>query len=185
MENFIKTYFENFYQTGKKIDKNEIEKLKTAILQSRRIYIFGNGGSAANAIHFANDLLVGLQKYNYYIDVICLNENMSSFSAIANDYGYENVFYTQLKNRLKRNDLVIAISCSGNSKNILKAVKYAKSIKATIASFTGFDGGKLKNISDIKIHIPTIYPNYGLTEDLHLCIMHLVVSYLKFEKEKT
>ena len=110
-----------------------------------KIYIIGNGGSAATASHMANDLSVGLKLREIRnFDVESLSDNSSVCTAIANDIGYENIFYAQLKNRIKKEDLLIAISCSGNSENIVKAARYAKEIGASVVGMTGFNGGMLK-----------------------------------------
>ncbi len=140
-----------------------------------KIYIFGNGGSAATASHFANDFNKGISEYTEKkFNFVCLNDNIPTFTAIANDIGYDSIFEFQLKGRLKKNDVIVAISGSGNSKNVLLAVNYAKSIGAKIIGVTGYDGGKLKQISDISLHVPV--NSMQITEDIHMIFDHLMMS---------
>lgn len=128
----------------------------------------------------ANDLSIGLKRRNKKVfDAVSLSENSAISYSIANDIGFENVFYMQIKDIIKPKDIVIAISCSGNSPNIIKAVEYAKEKKATIVGLTGFDGGKLKKLSNIKLHIETQKDDYGLVEDAHLIINHILFSYFQ------
>ena len=143
----------------------------------------GNGGSAATASHMANDLSVGLKLREIRnFNVQSLSDNTPVCTAIANDIGYENVFYAQLKNKLQPDDLVIALSCSGNSENIVKASQYTKKIGATLVGMTGFDGGELKKISDISFHVNTDNGEYGLVEDVHMILDHIIYSYYIAQK---
>jgi len=158
---------------------NEIKNsLEDSLKNNGKIYIVGNGGSAATASHMANDLTVGLKLReirNFVVE--SLSDNSSICTAIANDIGYENIFYAQIKNKIKKEDILIAISCSGNSPNILKAAEYAKQKGSTIIGMTGFDGGKLKELSDIKFHVQTDKGEYGLVEDVHMILDHIIYSY--------
>jgi D-sedoheptulose 7-phosphate isomerase len=125
-----------------------------------------------------NDLGVGLARREIrYFDIESLSDNTSVCSALANDIGYEYIFSMQLKNKIKQNDILIAISCSGNSANIINAVKYAKEQQSTIIGLTGFDGGELKKLSDINYHIQTNKNEYGLVEDLHMIFDHIIYTY--------
>ena len=178
-DKFINNYIDELTILLNSIDKNEIKSFHDALVESSnnssRVYIIGNGGSAATASHMANDLKVGLGRRGIInIDAISLADNSSVVTALANDVGYENIFYMQLKDTLKPNDIIIAISCSGNSINIIKAVEYAKECGNKIIGMTGFDGGKLMELSDIKIHSKTINGKYGLVEDIHIIVNHIV-----------
>jgi len=147
------------------------------------IYVIGNGGSAATASHMQNDLGVGLKRRGVLdVNITSLCDNLAVMTALANDIGYENIFYAQLKNKIKKEDFLIAISCSGNSINIIKAVQYAQKFGATVLGMTGFDGGKLKELSDINYHIETKKEEYGLVEDLHMMLDHMIYTYY-IEKE--
>ncbi len=188
MENFLKSYQDKLKHLIDQIDLETINKVINLISNTNKhnsnIYVIGNGGSAATASHMVNDLGVGLSRRGLEnFNIQSLSDNIAVCSALANDVGYENIFYEQLKNRISSNDLLIAISCSGNSSNIIKAVEYAKTKNCTIISFTGFDGGKLKGLSDINLHIQTNKNEYGLVEDLHMIFNHMIYSYF-IQKER-
>jgi D-sedoheptulose 7-phosphate isomerase len=155
-----------------------IEALEETIEQKSRIYILGNGGSSATASHMANDLGAGLRRRNIRnFDVVSLSDNSPVITAIANDIGYDNIFFMQMEGLLKSTDLVIAISCSGDSPNILKAVNYAQKLGCKIIGATGFQGGHLKKISDISFHVNALHNEYGLVEDTHMILDHIIYSY--------
>lgn len=144
-------------------------------LKKGRIYICGNGGSAATASHYQNDFNKGISEY---IDVPfrfhCLNDNVATLMAIANDIGYEEVFRFQLRGNLEQADVLLAISGSGNSKNILNAVEYARQQGNKVVGITGYDGGKLKELCDISLHAPVM--SMQITEDVHMVFDHLMMS---------
>ena len=149
--------------------------LDMAFEQKSCIYIFGNGGSAATASHFQNDFNKGISEHTEKkFRFICLNDNISTIMAIANDIGYEEIFRFQLCGRLNPNDLVIGISGSGNSKNIINAVEYAKECGCSVIGITGFDGGELKKIADVSLHAPV--NSMQITEDIHMIFDHLIMS---------
>lgn len=155
-----------------------IEALEKTLTTNANIYIMGNGGSAATASHMVNDLGVGLRRrglINYNIQ--SLADNTPVTTAIANDIGYDNIFYMQLEGLLKKDDVLIAISCSGNSPNIVKAVQYAKEIGSQVIGITGFDGGVLRELSDINFHVDAPAGEYGLVEDIHMILDHMIYSY--------
>lgn len=182
MKNFIQHYVKNLTELLNNIDINAIEQIKelldSTIEKKSKIYIIGNGGSSSTASHMSNDLGVGLKLRNIRnFNVESLGDNSAVCSAIANDTGYENIFYTQLTNKITKDDVLIAISCSGTSPNILKATKYAKEVGTTIVGVTGFNGGELKELSDINFHIQTVKGEYGLVEDMHMILDHIIFSY--------
>ena len=157
--NDIRDYLALEIEILKKLDVEQINAALNLLDETRqkkgRIYICGNGGSAATASHFQNDFNKGVSEY---IDVPfrfhCLNDNVATLMAIANDIGYEEVFRFQLRNNLEENDVLVAISGSGNSHNVIRAVEYAKEHGCKIIGLTGFSGGKLKELSDISLHAP-------------------------------
>ncbi|MGY3894006.1 D-sedoheptulose-7-phosphate isomerase [Aeromonas enterica] len=182
MNNFISEYINKMVAVIQNINIAEVQRIILALEkchdESGVVYVMGNGGSSATASHMANDLSVGIKLREIRnFNVISLADNVPVCTAIANDIGYENIFYAQLKNRLQPKDVVIAISCSGNSPNILKAAYYAKDVGATLVGLSGFDGGKLKEISDIRYHIATEKGEYGIVEDVHMMLDHIVYSY--------
>lgn len=155
-----------------------IDALGMARLENRQVFILGNGGSASTASHFVCDLakntrLQGFPNYR----VIGLTDNMPVFSALANDEGYENVFAGQLANFVRPGDLVIAISASGKSPNVIKAVELARRMGARTVGMTGFDGGLLGGLVDHHIHVPSHCIEF--VEDIHLMLEHLITKALR------
>lgn len=154
-----------------------INEIVAAFEREGNIYIFGNGGSAATASHFANDFNKGISEYtNKKFRFICLNDNVPTVMAVANDISYDEVFRFQLLGKLKQEDLVIGISGSGNSKNVVNAIEYAKQEGIRTLGVTGFDGGKVKNIVDVSLHVPI--NNMQITEDIHMVFDHMIVTVL-------
>lgn len=153
-----------------------INLLLDALENEKRIFVFGNGGSGSTASHIYNDFNKAIFKNtDKRFKVVCLNDNIPIVLAIANDEGYEEVFRYQLKNAcLKKDEIIIALSGSGNSKNIINAINYAKSVGTIVIGFTGYDGGELKKISDYSID--TNICNMQITEDIHLMLEHLIIS---------
>lgn len=182
VQNFTKEYIKNLKNLLDMVDESVVasivEQIEKTVEKKSKLYVLGNGGSSATASHMANDLAIGLKRRDIIsIDVISLGDNSAVTSAIANDIGYENIFYMQLKDILSPDDVVLAISCSGNSANIVKAVEYSKEIGSTIIGVSGFDGGKLKELSDIKFHVDAPKDEYGLVEDIHMILDHIIYSY--------
>ena len=175
MTSEINNYFQEEIKVLSNLDIEEIELvirlLKNAIDEKRTIYCFGNGGSASTASHMANDFNKILKA-----NCICLNDNIATIMAIANDISYDNIFSFQLERCLKPGDIIIAISGSGNSINILKAVIYANKQGNQVIGLTGFGGGALSMLSDYNLHVPI--NNMQITEDVHLMFNHLLVSVL-------
>lgn len=180
----ISTYFSNTQKIITSLDMIQINKLVEIIDKVRKnskiLYIAGNGGSASTASHFAADLGVGSLARANPVKAISLCDNLSVITAISNDFEYELIFEKQLKLLGEAGDLLIVISASGNSKNLVQAIKVAQAMGITIFSLTGFDGGKVKKItSDNNIHIPTSIGEYGLVEDTHLAICHVVTECIR------
>jgi D-sedoheptulose 7-phosphate isomerase len=155
-----------------------IDLLQQARMKGSQVFILGNGGSASTASHFACDLAKNTRHEGLpHFRVIGLTDNMALFSALANDEGYENVFSEQLSNLIRPGDIVIAISASGNSKNVIKAVEAAHRLEATVIGFTGFDGGCLGQLANINIHVNSNIIEH--VEDIHLMLEHLIVKTIK------
>ena len=137
------------------------------------IYTMGNGGSGASASHAAGDFLKGA---SYGLEkrfrMICLNDNLPSMMAIANDIGWDSIFIEPLKNFIKPGDLVIGISGSGNSKNVVNALAYANKNSATTVAMSGFKGGEIAKIATINVHAPVM--DMEVTEDIHMVIFNIV-----------
>ncbi len=182
MRNQIHNYLVDLQTTLEQLPEADIEaviqKLYNARLANRQVFIMGNGGSASTASHFACDLskntrLTGSPHFR----VISLNDNMALFSAFANDEGFDNVFAGQLANLLRPDDIVIGISTSGNSPNVLNGVKMATRMGARTVGFTGFDGGELIDMVELNIHVPS--ECIEQVEDIHLVLEHLICTVLR------
>jgi len=155
-----------------------IEAIKLAYQDDKRIFVFGNGGSSATANHFACDFgKNAIQNENNKIKVISLSNSISSITAYGNDMGFDTVFEEQLKNLMHNGDLVLCISASGNSPNIMRAAEYAKKRDGIVIGLTGFSGGKLKELSDINVNVAS--DSYEKIEDIHLIITHIIVYWFK------
>lgn len=182
----LKKYFSRKALITAQIDVNSIqtliERLEITRENAGRVFIAGNGGSAATAEHFAVDLGVGshIRAKEKAINVIALTLNTAVLTALGNDLNFEFIFSKQLEVHCpSKDDLVLAISASGNSPNILHLLEMARSLKTTSCAMTGFDGGKAKSLADISIHIPTEWGEYGIVEDLHLSICHAITEILR------
>jgi len=150
-----------------------IEKFRAALREDRQIFVFGNGGSAANASHFATDLGKGSSdKLGKRFRVLSLNDNVSWLTALGNDYAYEDVFVRQLMNYAKPGDLVLVMSVSGNSPNVVKAVEWANKNGVHTIALVGGKRGKLAEIAGQAIVINDTH--YGRAEDAHMGICHMI-----------
>ena len=154
----IKTYIAEVKILLNNLDKekvsNVVDRLFKAYKEDKQVFIMGNGGSASTASHFAYDLAKGtIIEGKKRFRVMSLNDNMAIITAFSNDFGYEHVFLEQLKNLVNKDDVVIAISASGNSPNIVSGIEYAKQKGATIIGFEGLKDGKLKENSNLCLHI--------------------------------
>jgi D-sedoheptulose 7-phosphate isomerase len=181
-EEFSKTYRKKLIEIINNISDEEISNFIDVLLKAREesstIFFIGNGGSASTASHFVNDLSIGTRSMKKPFCAISLCDNLSVITAIANDYGYEYIFSMQLSVLLKENDVVVAISASGNSPNLIRALDIAKNKGATTVGISAFDGGKLRKFSDISVHVPTECGAYGHAEDVHMMLDHLITGYL-------
>jgi D-sedoheptulose 7-phosphate isomerase len=179
--NEFAAYFERVSETLKQVDLSAVERLVQLLLEAREagntVFIFGNGGSGATASHVTGDFLKGI---SYDLEkrfrVQCLNDNVSGMMAISNDLNYGEIFVEQLKAFLRTGDVVIGISGSGNSVNVVKALEYAKVSGAQTVAFCGYKGGKIKDLADLVIHAPI--NDMEITEDIHIIIFHAVKQML-------
>jgi D-sedoheptulose 7-phosphate isomerase len=154
------------------------EMLYRAYRNEKQVFVLGNGGSASTASHMAADLAKNTIRPNMRrFRILSLNDNTALLTALANDLGYENVFSEQLKNLVQAGDLLIAISASGNSVNVLEAIRYAQQRWAETVGILGFQGGAAAELVDLAIIVPS--DHYGVVEDVHLIINHIVVDYFK------
>ena len=179
---FAEQYFDYLAKILNKIEKKEIAEFASRLLSARAngraIFFAGNGGSAATASHFANDIGIGTNSYKMPFRAISLTDNMPVITAIGNDFGYDDIFVRQLKILAHPKDIFVAISASGNSPNLIRAIEYAKSVDIWTLAITAFDGGRMKAIANQCVHVPTELKEYGPAEDAHMILDHLIGAYL-------
>jgi D-sedoheptulose 7-phosphate isomerase len=178
IQSYISTLQLTMDQLPRQLIARVIDLLQQARMKGSQVFILGNGGSASTASHFACDLAKNTRQAGLpHFRVIGLTDNMAMFSALANDEGYENVFSEQLAGLIRPGDIVIAISASGNSKNVIKAAEAANNHNATVIGFTGFDGGRLGQLANVNIHVNSNIIEH--VEDIHLMLEHLIVKTIK------
>lgn len=182
-EQYADSYLKYLSEVLARLDRKAIAAFADCLWDARergaQIFFLGNGGSAATASHFANDLSIGPRNFKKPFNARAITDNVAVITCIGNDFGYDDIFKIQLQTQLMRKgDVVVAISASGNSPNIIKACEYAREAGATVVGLTGFDGGKLLEISDIRLHVQTAKGEYGPVEDAHMIFDHLIGTYL-------
>lgn len=177
----IRAYVEEEIEVIRNLDLSSINAvmnvLEEARLTGKKIYICGNGGSAATASHFCCDFNKGVsetKESKYYFE--CLSDNVPIMMAIANDIGYEEVFRFPLKGKMRKGDIFIGVSGSGNSINVINAMEYAKSIGGITIALVGYSGGRMKEIADYSIHANI--NNMQISEDIHMILDHLMMYIL-------
>ncbi|NMB45181.1 MAG: SIS domain-containing protein [Firmicutes bacterium] len=181
-EPFYRNYLSEFRQTLRALDVRDVEKimrqLESARQEGRQVFIVGNGGSAASSAHWACDFGKGLNVgESKRLRVCSLTDNVALSTAISNDIAYDEVFVEQLKNRLNPKDVVIGLSVSGDSENVVRALAYAREQEALAISIVGKAEGRMVRLTDISLVIPS--RNYGIVEDTHMFIAHVVSQYMK------
>lgn len=188
MENYIKKFTDEAGAALAAIPTKEIAKalniLQATYERDGRIYIFGNGGSLALATHWVSDFNKtifshNLEKHQRRFQAIRLPTTEEELSAWANDVGFEMVFAGPLRNYLQESDCIIAISSSGNSQNIIRAVELARERHVPVIGISGFDGGKLNELADAKVLVKTEKGKYEIVEGIHAVILHLMTKYFQ------
>ena len=173
-------YFNSLILNIQTVKIEDIEKISEILLKAHKInnkiFICGNGGSASNSTHLSNDLMLGLNSKKEGLNIISLSSNIAKISCIANDLGYEKIYSHQLKISAKKNDILICLSGSGNSKNIISALKTSKKLRMKSISILGFDGGKAKNLSDFYIHFKV--NDMQVAEDMQMIVFNAVMKNL-------
>jgi D-sedoheptulose 7-phosphate isomerase len=188
-QDYARRYLDRLTEVLAALDADVIGRIMTimdeAASAGKTLYFIANGGSAAVASHFVNDLVAGGYNENGPpFKAFCLCDNVESVTAIANDSGFENIFSYQLRTCLQPGDVVYAMSVSGNSENVLRAVDYAKSIGASTIGICGFDGGKLKGRCDVALHVAATPDEYGPVEDVFAILDHVITGYLTMRRGK-
>ncbi len=182
IKTYSKKYIDYLHHVMNQINFDEIDNVLKIFLKAQKnnsnVFFIGNGGSASTASHFANDLSFGTKKIDKALKCIALTDNVSIITALGNDYSYDEIFQKQLMVLGNSNDVLVGISASGNSKNLINAFEYAVKNNIETIALTSFDGGALKKISDNTIHVPFEIGEYGPAEDAHLILNHIIISYL-------
>ena len=178
ISDYISEYLEMEKKTIESLNREELLSVVNAFLdvyeKEGTIYVFGNGGSASTASHMANDYNKGLNEFlDKKFRFVCLNDNVATLMSIANDISYEEVFRMQLRGKLEEKDLVVGISGSGNSMNVINAISYAKEMGVKTVGLCGYEGGKLKALSDVVLHVKL--NNMQIVEDIQLIFNHLLM----------
>lgn len=182
----VDDYFTSFINTLRRVDVSKlvmaINAIELAVSNGQSIYVIGNGGSSSTASHIHSDLgNTVYQLKGKRVSIYCLSDNVATITAIANDYSYDLIYERQLQGRLNKGDLVIAVSGSGNSRNIINAVVYAKSVQANVISMTGYDGGEVGRIADLNLNAPI--DDMQISEDIHLLFNHLITHVLNYSNK--
>lgn len=182
MKNKVIDYLNSLTNSLNTIEVNEIVRVAETFLEARdkgkTIYTMGNGGSGSTASHMVCDIIKGCSfGKEKKFKIICLNDNIPTILAYSNDVSYDIIFEEQLKNLLNEGDVVLGISGSGNSKNIINAINYANSKRAITIGFTGYDGGVLKKISDMSVN--TMTNDMQISEDIHIITLHILYKILE------
>lgn len=177
---YVELYFERLRGTIDRIPLERIERIGDILFRAyqhnKQVFVVGNGGSAATASHMACDLgknTIGPNQRRFRI--LSLTDNTPLLTALANDVGYDHVFSEQLVNLIRPGDVLIVVTASGRSPNIIEAMQYSRSRAATIIAMLGFDGGPARELADEFILVPS--DDYGLIEDLHMILNHVIVGY--------
>lgn len=178
----INEYTKLVMDTVERLDKEELNKAMQAVYdvydRGGRIYVCGNGGSASTASHMTNDFNKGISyDLKKKFELICLTDNIATIMAIANDDSYDKVFVKQIEGKIKKGDMLIGISGSGNSRNVIEAVDYCKEREITVLGISGYKGGKLKEKADYRMHCPI--ENMQVVEDVHMMFNHMMMSIFK------
>ena len=179
--NEITQYFEKEKAVLDNISKDDLNTLMNVLVQAKEdgktIFIMGNGGSAATASHYVCDFNKGISYgKDKMFKFICLNDNIPTMMAYANDMSYADVFVGPLRNFMQAGDIVIGISGSGNSENVVRAIQYANENGGVTVGITGYSGGKMKQMSKYNVHVPV--DDMQITEDLHMVLDHCMMKIL-------
>lgn len=188
LEAFAREYPGYVAEVMERVDPAAIGRFAEILLDADAaggtIYFAGNGGSSAQAAHFANDMVLGTRRAGMPgLRATSLSENAAILTAAANDTGYENTFVLQIEGRLDARDVLVALSASGNSENLVRAVAHARDAGATTVGLLGFDGGRLLELVDHAVLIPTETGEYGPVEDGFSLLDHLLTAYIAEQRE--
>lgn len=188
LKNYLKDYTARLSDILNKIEPEKLEQVVssmiTAFKNGNTVYVTGNGGSAATASHMQADFRFFVRYFSKFRPkIIALTDNAPMITAIGNDNNFDDIFVEQMRGQFVKGDVLIAISASGNSPNLVKAAAYANELEGTSIAFVGFAGGKLNEISKISLYTPNPKGDYGPIEDVHMILNHIIVNYLSVDPE--
>ncbi len=179
MKDIIENYFKESIEVKERFFKDNIDKIEKVAKKiiatfenGKKLIVFGNGGSASDSQHIAAEFVGRFRKERKALPVISLASNIASLTALANDYGYQSVFRRQLEAFYEQGDVIIAISTSGSSSNVVEALKFLKDNDGYAISFTGGDGGKMKELSDVSFIVPS--DKTSIVQEVHITLAHLL-----------
>ncbi len=188
LSEYVAGYRQRLFDLFDSIDLDMLEQLIATMVEAfkngKTLYVVGNGGSAATASHMQADFSFFVRYFTQFRPKVrALTDNVPILTAIGNDHSFDDIFVEQMKGVFEKGDVLLAISASGNSPNVVKAVEFAKEIGCKTMCLVGFSGGKLKDISDVALYTPNAEGDYGPIEDLHMILDHLIVNYLSVDEE--
>jgi D-sedoheptulose 7-phosphate isomerase len=188
VKNYLDDYLSRLTGILEKIDASELKKVIDTFVEAfknkKTIYLIGNGGSAATASHMQADFSFFVRYFSKFRpNIIALTDNVPIITAVGNDTSFDDIFVEQMRGRFTDGDVLIAISASGNSPNLVKAVEFANSLGGNTIAFTGFSGGKLKDLAKVPLYTSNASGDYGPIEDVHMILNHVIVNYLSKDEE--
>ena len=188
LKDYLQDYVGRLTEILNKIDPEKLGQVVTTFIEAFKsgntIYVVGNGGSAATASHMQADFRFFVRYFSKFRPkIIALTDNVPMITAIGNDNNFEDVFVEQMRGQFVAGDVLIAISASGNSPNLVKAAEYANELGGKTIAFVGFLGGKLNEISTVPLYTPNPKGDYGPIEDVHMILNHIIVNYLSKDEE--
>jgi D-sedoheptulose 7-phosphate isomerase len=188
LQKYFSNYRERLFNLIDLVDINDLESvidvLVTAFKNGKTVYVCGNGGSAATASHIQSDFSYFVRYFTKFRPKVrALTDNVAMITAVGNDSSFAEIFVEQLKGHLEEDDVLICISASGNSKNVIEAAEYANRHGGITVGFIGFTGGNLRDVCKISLYTPNSPGDYGPIEDLHMIYDHLIVNYLSQDEE--
>ena len=184
LEPIFNAYVQRLVTALASVDKYSLQRVFEVLVKCRKegntVFVAGNGGSAASASHFCCDLSYGGRtSLENNLKTSSLVDNVALLTALSNDFSYEDAVALEVERLISNRDALILITASGNSDNVINAAKVARKKGATVIVFSGFDGGKIAEFSDISVHVPTEKGDYGVVEDVHMMLNHILVLALR------
>ncbi|MBE9585356.1 SIS domain-containing protein [Mucilaginibacter sp. JRF] len=188
LKDYLQDYVGRLTDILNKIDPKQLGEVVTTFIEAFKsgntIYVVGNGGSAATASHMQADFRFFVRYFSKFRPkIVALTDNVPMITAVGNDNNFDDVFVEQMRGQFVAGDVLIAISASGNSPNLVKAAEYANELGGKTIAFVGFLGGKLNEISTVPLYTPNPKGDYGPIEDVHMILNHIIVNYLSKDDE--